>query len=198
MEAGIFVGLDLSFSSTGFYMIQEGKKNISFEIDTKPDNFSGDLERADCIAKCIIDRLAGLPVTLVALEDYFCGKQPGSVIKLAILGTMVRTRILESGLSFMAFAPTQIKKFETGSGVAPKDTMLKSVFKKHGFDTNSNNMADACAIAFIGKAYYEWCNGRREYLKYEEEVLKKVSKERTITCPYQLNSNSSEKIKIRG
>ena len=67
----------------------------------------------------------------------------------------------------MAFAPTQVKKFETGSGVAPKDNMLKSVFKKHGFDTTSNNVADACAIAYLGKGYYEWMNGRRDFLKYE-------------------------------
>lgn len=121
------------------------------------------------------------------MEDYFSGRQPGSVISLAVLGTMVRLRLMESGYEFMTFAPTQIKKFETGKGIAPKDTMIKSVFKKHGFDTNSNNIADACAIAFMGKGYYEYVNKiNNDYTKYELEVLKKVAKERQITKPYKL------------
>lgn len=133
------------------------------------------------------------------MEDYFSGQQPNSVIKLAILGTIVRCRLLDNGYRYMAFAPTQVKKFETGSGTSPKDNMLKSVFKKHGFDTNSNNVADACAIAYLGKGYYEWLNGRRDFLKYEVEVLKKVEKERKITNPYTLNEQLlNERIKIKG
>ena len=95
-------------------------------------------------------------------------------------------RLLENGYSFLAFAPTQIKKFETGKGTAPKDTMIKSVFKKHGLDTNSNNIADACAIAFTGKGYYDYVNkNRTDYTQYELEVLKKVIKERNVTQPYK-------------
>lgn len=190
-----FLGLDLSFSSTGFYMIQDDGKHLSFEIDTSPHDFSGDIERADYIARYIVDRIKGVEIDLIGMEDYFCGKQPGSVIKLAILGTMVRLRLMEDGRSFMTFAPTQIKKFETGSGVAPKDTMLKSVFKKRGFDTTSNNIADACAIAYTAKGYHEWMGGRREFLEYEKEVLKKIAKERGMTRPYSISDFNCIKIK---
>ena len=121
------------------------------------------------------------------MEDFFSGQQAMSVIKLAILGSIVRYRLLNAGYSYLAFAPTQIKKFETGSGNAPKDNMLKSVFKKHNFDTNSNNIADACAAAYLGKAYSEYKQGKNDFAKYELEVLKKVEKERKIITPYKNN-----------
>ena len=191
-----FLGLDLSFSSTGFYLIKENEKDEYFEIRTKPEDFQDDIERSDYIAREIIEHIKGIDITFIALEDYFSGKQPMSVIKLATLGTVVRIRLMDAGYSFMPFVTSQIKKFETGSGVAPKDNMLKSVFKRHGLDTTSNNIADACAIAFIGRAYFEWRAGRKDFLKYETEVLKKISKERRQIDPYKIDL-SSNKILIK-
>ena len=182
-----FLGLDLSLTSTGFYLIHDGGKDEFFEICTKPENFEDDIQRSDYIAQTIVDQIKDENITFIALEDYFTGKQPQSVIKLATLGTVVRTRLMDAGYTFMPFVTSQIKKFETGSGVAPKDNMLKSVFKKHGLDTTSNNIADACAIAHIGRAYYEWQAGRRDFLAYETEVLKKISKERKPINPYKVD-----------
>lgn len=190
-----FLGLDLSLTSTGFYLIRDGGKDEYFEICTKPDDFCDDIQRSDHIAQAIIDRIKNENIAFIALEDYFTGKQPQSVIKLATLGTVVRIRLMDAGYTFMPFVTSQIKKFETGSGVAPKDNMLKSVFKKHGLDTSSNNIADACAIAYIGRAYYEWQAGRRDFLAYETEVLKKISKERRPIQPYKIDLSS--KITIR-
>ncbi len=186
-----FIGLDLSLTATGFYAIKDGGDDEYFEINTKPDDFVDDIERSDYIANMIVSKLNGIGnVTFIALEDYFTGKQPQSVIKLATLGTVVRIRLMDNGYSFMPFVTSQIKKFETGSGVAPKDNMLKSVFKKHNLDTTSNNIADACAIAHIGRAYYEWEAGRRDFLAYETEVLKKISKERKPINPYKVDISS--------
>lgn len=190
-----FLGLDLSLTSTGFYLIRDGGKDEYCEICTKPDDFCDDIGRSDHIAQAIIDRIKDENITFIALEDYFTGKQPQSVIKLATLGTVVRIRLMDAGYTFMPFVTSQIKKFETGSGVAPKDNMLKSVFKKHGLDTSSNNIADACAIAYVGRAYYEWTAGRRDFLSYETEVLKKISKERKPIQPYKIDLSS--KITIR-
>lgn len=187
-----FVGLDLSLTSTGFYVIKDGGVDEYFEINTKPDDFADDIERSDYIANMIVEKLKEIGnVTFIALEDYFTGKQPQSVIKLATLGTVVRIRLMDAGYAFMPFVTSQIKKFETGSGVAPKDNMLKSVFKKHGLDTSSNNIADACAIAHLGRAYYEWTAGRRDFLAYETEVLKKISKDRKPIQPYKIDLSSN-------
>ncbi len=182
-----FLGLDLSLTATGFYLIREDDKHVFMEIKTKPNDFPHTIARADFIAQKIIETIKDFKIHLITMEDYFSGRQPNSVIQLAILGTMVRSRLLDAGYSFLAVAPTQIKKFETGKGVAPKDNMLKSVFKNHDFDTNSNNVADACAIAYVGKAYYEYVNGgKRDFKKYELEVLKKIVQDRELTKPYKL------------
>lgn len=182
-----FLGLDLSFTATGFYLIKEDGNNVSFEINTKPHEYPDDLSRSEHIAEYIISQIKDVPLEFIALEDYFAGQQASSVLKLAILGTVIRCVLLKHGYPYIAFSPTQIKKFETGSGIAPKDTMLKSVFKKHGFDTMSNNVADACAIAYMGKGYYEWKQGKRDFLKYEAEVLKNAIKDRIIVYPYTID-----------
>jgi crossover junction endodeoxyribonuclease RuvC len=187
-----FLGLDLSLTATGFYLIKEGGKDEYFEINTKPEDFDNDIERADYIASKIVDSIKNENITFIAMEDYFTGKQPQSVIKLATLGTVVRMRLLDAGYSYMTFAVSQIKKFETGKGVAPKDNMLKSVYKRHNLDTASNNIADACAIAHVGRAYYEWQAGRRDFLKYETEVLKKVEEDREQVKPYKIDLDSKK------
>ena len=187
-----FLGLDLSLTATGFYLIKDGGKDEYFEINTKPDDFPNDIERSDYIANKIVECIRGENITLIAMEDYFTGKQPQSVIKLATLGTVVRMRLLDSGYPYITFAVSQIKKFETGKGVAPKDNMLKSVYKRHNLDTASNNIADACAIAHLGRAYYEWQAGRRDFLKYETEVLKKVEEDRELVQTYKVDLSSKK------
>ena len=187
-----FLGLDLSLTATGFYLIKDGGKDEYLEINTNPEDFDNDIERADYIASKIVDSIKNENITFIAMEDYFTGKQPQSVIKLATLGTVVRMRLLDAGYSYMTFAVSQIKKFETGKGVAPKDNMLKSVYKRHNLDTASNNIADACAIAHVGRAYYEWQAGRRDFLKYETEVLKKVEEDREQVKPYKIDLDSKK------
>lgn len=182
-----YVGLDLSLTATGFYVIRSDGTNDFMEIKTKPNEFSNEIARVDHVADVIIEKIKNYNIEFIAMEDFFSGQQAMSVIKLAILGSIVRYRLLNDGYSYLAFAPTQIKKFETGSGNAPKDNMIKSVFKKHDFDTNSNNIADACATAYLGKAYSEYKKGKKDFTKYELEVLKKIDKERKIITPYKNN-----------
>jgi hypothetical protein len=55
----------------------------------------------------------------------------------------------------------------------------------------TGSTADACAIAHIGRAYYEWTAGRRDFLAYETEVLKKISKERKPIQPYKIDLSSN-------
>lgn len=123
------------------------------------------------------------------MQDYFVGKNCQTVIQLSVLGTIVRYKLLNNGIGYLAVAPTQIKKFETGNGAAHKDNMLKIVFKNHGLDTESNNIADACAIAYLGKSYLQYMQKHQKdkLKKYELQVLKKIQKQREIMNPYKEN-----------
>ena len=182
----IVAGLDLSLTATGYYFIKDNKELDLGEIKTKPHVYPTVIERCDVIACLLMQKIELHKPDIIVMEDYFSGQHAGTVIQLAALGTIVRLRLLDAGKSFLAVAPTQIKKFEMGSGGAKKDNMLKSVFQKHGMDSNSNNIADACAIAYLGQAYYQYLFEQKEdFTKYELEVLKKIKQERTITSPYK-------------
>lgn len=179
------IGLDLSLTSTGWYIIDE---SIQFgEIKTNPKKFPNLIERVQYIADTLIQKIEEHGgVDLVVMQDYFVGKNCQTVIQLSVLGTIVRYKMLKNGYSYLTVAPTQIKKYSTGSGTAHKDNMLKVVFKNYGLDTESNNIADACAIAYLGNTYLEYVQkGQKEKLKkYEIQVLKKIVKQRQVVKPY--------------
>ena len=91
--------------------------------------------------------------------------------------------LLANGYPYIVVTPAQIKKFETGSGTSKKGNMVKNVFKNHKFDTSSDNIADACAAAYLCKGYFEWLKNKRDdFLKYQLEVLKGIKTK--IEQPY--------------
>lgn len=170
--SGAYLGLDLSLSSTGFFLLRADGSCKAMEIRTLPGEYASLVKRVGAIAAKIIAECAGEGVRLVLMEDYFVGRFAASAIGLAALGTIVRDRLLANGYPYLAVPPAQIKKFESGSGASKKGNMVKNVFKNHAFDTASDNIADACAAAYFCKGYAEWLNGSTAFHKYQLDVLK--------------------------
>ena len=178
-----YVGLDLSLTATGFFLLREDGSNKNFEINTTAEKFPNLVRRVKAIADIIIQELKEEKIDLVLMEDYYIGKFAAPVIGLAALGTIVRDRLLSNGYPYIVVTPAQIKKFETGSGTSKKGNMVKNVFKNHKFDTSSDNIADACAAAYLCKGYFEWLKNKRDdFLKYQLEVLKGIKTK--IEQPY--------------
>ena len=179
------IGLDLSLSSTGCFIINKNGRS-GFEIKTKPDKFSSIFERVDYITSKIMKLIEEENPDLIIMEDYFVGgRNPQTSLMLSVLGTIMRWKILDSGREFLTAAPNHIKKFETGNGNAQKDVIIKSVFKKHNYDTNSNNVADACSISYLGYSYLEYKNGKKDFMKYELEVLKQLTDSSMLIKPFK-------------
>lgn len=174
-----YLGIDPSLTATGVYFLSTDKVNepdVCYEINTCKAEFSSSLHRVDYIASKIVEDIKKYNPVNIVMEDYFTGRQAGTVIKLAELGTMVRFRILEAGFSFFVSPPTKLKKFVSGSGSCSKDIMLKNVYKRWDVDTNSNNIADACGLAYMSQAIYNKVNKIDQKLtKYEEESIKPYS-----------------------
>jgi len=169
------LGLDLSFTSTGYYLLKD--EPIFGTIVTKPKDFDNDISRVDLITDKVMSIIQENEPELIMMEDYYIGRNAFSVIKLVTLGSIMRFKILKSGRSFMTIAPSQLKKFQTGNGNAKKDNMILSVYKKQGFETNSNDMADACAIAYFANAYLKYTSEDvAGFCKYELDVLKDFCK----------------------
>lgn len=171
-------GIDLSFSNTGYYILQD-KPEFGI-ISSKPAEFNNDMSRINYITDCLMEKIESVKPDLILMEDYFVGPNAFSVTKLVGLGSIMRFKILKSGRGFLLIAPTQLKKFQTGSGKAKKDNMLLSIFKKHGFETTSNDLADACALCYFGDAYLKYLSGDREFLKYELDVLEDYTKKHEL------------------
>lgn len=176
-----YLGLDLSLSSTGFFLLRDDGTNKNLTICTKPEQFPTLVKRTKAIAEKILESIQNESISLVLLEDYFVGQNPKTVIGLAALGVIVRDRLSQAGYSFVTAKPAQIKKFETGKGNFKKDVMIKHVFQNHRFDTNSNDIADACAMAYLCQAYSQYQQGQRDFLKYQLEVLKNMGE---VEQPY--------------
>lgn len=176
------LGLDLSFTSSGYYFLEEGKEStVHGCITTKPADFSTDLHRIDHIANIILDLIKEHKPDIVAIEDFYVGRVSFSATKIISLGSIVRYLILKTGTPFILIAPSQLKKFATGSGVAKKDNMLLSVYKKYKFETKYNDVADACIAANFGVGYLRFLSEEKDdMLKYELEVLNDFNKKREI------------------
>ena len=93
--------------------------------------------------------------SIVFIEGYAFGAKGDSAISLGELGGVIRTSLYEAGFPYIEVPPTVLKKFITGKGNAPKEIMLKEVYKLFKFDTDNNNLADAYALAQFGLAVYD-------------------------------------------
>jgi Holliday junction resolvasome RuvABC endonuclease subunit len=186
-----YVGLDLSYSATGLFIIDDcGKMVLEKEISSEPSQFVCDIQRCDWIANKILEYIKNYEIGGIVIEDYFSGGNNSGVgLRLAVLGSIVRLRLLEAKYSYLTVTNAQNKKFIAGNGHANKDQMQMFILKKYGIMSFSNNTADACGMAHIAKSYKEFLEGtatKETLIKYEFDVLKKISKESKITEPYTL------------
>lgn len=90
-------------------------------------------------------------VTLASIEGYGFSNSH-TLATLVELGTVLRMCAVEMGVSYIEVAPTSLKKFSTGKGNARKNQMMLAVYKRWGFETVDDNIADAYALARMGQA----------------------------------------------
>lgn len=85
----------------------------------------------------------------IIIEGYgFANKH--TLVTLVEVGTMLRYAIHTSQVPWLEVPPTSLKKFTTGVGNAKKDKMLLEVYKRWDFDANTDDEADAFALAMFG------------------------------------------------
>lgn len=85
---------------------------------------------------------------LIGLEGYSYGSKYNHEAMYSV-GTVIRYFLWQFEHEYKEVAPGTLKKFVTGKGNAKKDLMLISAFKNWGFDTTSDNVADAYGLAMF-------------------------------------------------
>lgn len=163
-----FVGLDLS-TKTGIVKLNEkGEVVIAEEIEMKTTE---DPKRMLGIWKRINKHL-DYENDKILIEGFAYNAKGRGVSFQYGLGWIVRAKLFEAGKEYLDVTPTQVKKFATNKGNISKDGMVLPIYKKWGFEHDSDNVRDAYVLAKIGWSMYNPEN----LMKYEKEVLKNLRK----------------------
>jgi len=160
-----YLGLDISLTSTGVVCIESGKIISQKLVRPKMEGRKKAKEIRIIRDMIMLEILKhNKKNTKIMIEDFAYGVlymkvngKPicGSVFEMGGLGYAVQIKLLEYGYEYQLTEPTTLKKFVCGKGNAKKDIIIKEILKRWKEDFDSNDLADAYALA-----------------RYAEEVMK--------------------------
>ena len=175
MKSPFYVGLDISITGTGVVVLDRELQIVSAEcVKTKPqDDWYA---RVNNIVSRVFSYIPDPVLCTVFVEDYAYAAK-GQVFNIAELSGIIKFRLWHDAYPFLRIPPTSLKKFTTASGNAPKELMMKEVYKRYGVDFNDNNVADAYALARMGYAITQQVH----MPAYQQDAVKNVWKNNKIT-----------------
>ena len=140
------LGLDTS-TKTGAVVLSDDPKFI-FEAEYEAKKLKG-FERLAWFRETITKLLKTYPPTVVVIENYGFANA-FTLVTLVEVGTVVRMALYDAKVPIVEIPPTTLKVYVTGKGVAPKEVMMRDIYKRWGFEAKTNNIADAFALAKLG------------------------------------------------
>jgi len=174
----VVAGIDPSLTGTGIVILSEGEIVEKKVIKSKPSGKAplAEIERLLEIKARVKMDLEKYNVTFVLIEGMsYMSKKTRSIIQLAALNYIIREYLAIKRIPFIVVAPSTLKKFVTGKGIAHKEVMLLETYKRFGETFTDNNACDAFALAKCGSALL----GEMEKLtKPQKEVIKLLEEQR--------------------
>ena len=163
-----FVGLDLS-TKTGLVIIDKsGNVLTEKEITSKVKQ---DPQRMIDLTEQVLSHLEKDDV--IAIEGFSYGSRGKGIAFQFGYGYSVQIALYTNDFNYLIVTPSQVKKFATGKGNASKDNMILPIFKKWGYEHESDNVRDAFVLAQIARA----TKTSVELTKYQKEVINSLNKE---------------------
>lgn len=180
----VFLGLDVSLTSTGVTALDADNKYIIDSMKTTPKDGSH-LERHHKILTLLMTHLSWIKANVSdkvdiwgVVEGYAYGKDPkrgSQVITLAEIGGLVRYMVWRyTGHPLIVVAPSTLKLFASGHGHAKKEQMLLALYKKYGIEFKTNDEADAFALAQLGVCCFD--EHTQTLTDYEKRTVATVRK----------------------
>lgn len=139
-----YMGADLSLTSTGIVILNENKEVCC--TNRLLQNLRGP-RRLEYLRNEIKRIALFYKPKLICIEDYAMGIRAGQSFSIGELGGVIKLMLYESGFEPILVSPTRLKKFITGKGNSEKDMMMMSILKQFGFESASNDEADAYGLA---------------------------------------------------
>lgn len=156
-EKAAVLGLDLSTTASGLVVLGwqgDGVPPFRWSArEVKPLAEATDaLDAAVSQVQELDGVLGDFAIKLAVIEGYGFASQ--RLAPLVEVGTCYRLKLRQRGVPYVIVAPSQLKKWATGSGGSKvkKDQVRLGVYKRWGFEHDSNNVVDAYALATIGLA----------------------------------------------
>jgi len=175
-----YVGLDQSYTGFAFVSLDADGTDIVGNLTSFDSKTGNGVERLLSVYQHLFNMFSETnDVAHICMEGYSAASkfgreqagELGAIVKLAIYDYFDRFNDDYGDLRYPTIIqPTSLKKFVTGTGNAKKNNMLLAVYKKWGFETNDDNLADAYSLARVAMAVH---TGVTE-LAYEKEALKAV------------------------
>ena len=157
-----FVGIDLS-TKTGLVILDRfGEVITAKEITSK---IKTDPERMIDLTEQLLDHLK--PNDVIAIEGFSYGSRGRGMSFQFGYGYAVRIALYMEGIPFLIVTPSQVKKYATGKGNSSKDNMILPIFKKWGFEHDSDNVRDAYVLAQIASA----TRLKRNLTQFQQEII---------------------------
>jgi crossover junction endodeoxyribonuclease RuvC len=158
-----FIGIDPS-TKTGIVALSgNGEVLLAKEIEKE----GKDPERMSELIQAVSAEIEDTDI--VVIEGFGFTSQRGFI--LGGIGWGIRLELYRRGISYLEIAPAALKKFATTKGNANKEKIAVEVYKRWGFEHDSNNVIDAYVLAQIARAL----NGQVELTKFQKEALNKIS-----------------------
>lgn len=186
-----FVGIDAGITTTGICILKDGIYE-PIEITTPNSVMAlNDFSRFDWLLNSISEAIKyEKEPSMYMFEDYaMWGK--GQITRIAeFTGQLKRAiylaQLLKGSLSpnynIFVCSPNTLKKFVTGAGKGKKSLILKAVYKKWDFDTDSDDLADAFVLAKICRmlSHYMTNLSYMANLNYEHQCMVAILKQNKI------------------
>ncbi len=159
-----FVGIDPSLR-TGFVALSPYGEVIEMkEIERDGD----DPARMSNLIQAVVDAVHD--TDFVAIEGFGYASQKVSYSE-GLVGAFGLSCI--EGAFRMLMSPLPFSKIRWSERERQKEQVVLEVYKRWGFESDSNNVTDAYVLAQIARAL----NGQVELAKFQQEALNKISKE---------------------
>jgi len=170
------IGIDPSTSATGLVVIDIDDPDLSNPLiayDIKPTAKLTGIDRSVFIVTEIMKMVTFYRPVFVVIEGYSLNlRNASSVIPLVELGSLLRFMLRVDKTSWLDPRASELKKFATGKGNAPKDVVMLNAYKKWGFDAANNNIADAYVLAMMGLAHIGELKGATKEMEKIAKSLK--------------------------
>ena len=175
-----YVGIDQSYTGFAFVSLDADGTDVSGNLTSFDAKTGSGIERLLSVYGHLFNLLHETDdVAHICMEGYSAASkfgreqagELGAIVKLSIYDFFDRFDDGHGDLRYPTIVqPSSLKKFVTGSGAAKKNNMLLAVYKKWGFETSDDNLADAYSLAQLARTLH---TGTAE-LVYEKEALKSV------------------------